>query len=360
MIVLIATGCFLLPAIAHAQLSGNVTDSAGLPIFGARVTYSGNGLEVITNERGAFYFRDVAAGAATLSIKRLGFEPLTYAVNIASLASPTTVLNLKMRRVASFLPTQVVESKRPNYQGRLSGYYDRLEKKNNGYFITRSQIDRENPRTLAQLLQHVPAISERRQRAGGTGVRMRGRNCSPLVWLDSTPMPAGDVDLNGISPQTLQGIELYSGSTTAPARFTLNGNENSCGTIVLWSRGPDTEPRPVSSRPERDLERLLSSKSIWTADDVDVRAELISNSAPTTYPPSLYAEGVEGDVIAEFVVDSTGKVDPATIGIVSSSHALFAESVRLALRTAAYRPASKGGARVSQLVQQPFSFTVRK
>jgi protein TonB len=116
----------------------------------------------------------------------------------------------------------------------------------------------------------------------------------------------------------------------------------------------------VQSRPDRDLERLIETRAVWTADDVDVRAELLQNSAPTKYPPSLYAEGTEGNVIAEFVVDSTGRVDPATIGIVAASHPLFAESVRLALRTAAYRPASRRGARVSQLVQQPFAFTVRK
>lgn len=345
---------------ARAQISGTVTDSAGLPILMAHVTYSATGIEVTTNESGSFSFKDVIAGSATLSVKRLGFEPLTHPLSVANTSEPVTGMVLRMNRLASFLPTQVVAAKKVSYSGRLAGYYQRLERKNSGYFITRTQIDQENPRTLAQLLHHVPAISERNMRAGGTGVRMRGRNCWPLVWLDSTPMPAGDVDLNGISPQTLQGIELYLGSTTAPARFTLNRDGNSCGTIVLWSRGPDTEPRTVPTRPELDLDRLVDSKKVWTAADVDVKAELIQNSAPTKYPASLFAEGTDGSVIAEFVVDSTGRVDPATIGIVSSTHPLFSEAVQIALRTAAYRPASKGGAKVSQLVQQPFTFTVRK
>jgi hypothetical protein len=78
-------------------------------------------------------------------------------------------------------------------------------------------------------------------RAGQQGIRMRGRRCWPLVWLDGTPMPSGDVDLDGIPPNTIHGIELYLGSTTAPARYNINRDNNSCGTILLW-RPPGSVP----------------------------------------------------------------------------------------------------------------------
>ena len=51
---------------------------------------------------------------------------------------------------------------------------------------------------------------------------MRGRTCWPLVWIDGTPMPAGEVDLDAFSPSTIQGIELYLGSTTAPIVASIN------------------------------------------------------------------------------------------------------------------------------------------
>ena len=72
----------------------------------------------------------------------------------------------------------------------------------------------------------------------------------------------------------------------------------------------------------------------------------------------LFAAGVPGLVIAEFVVDTAGKVEDGTVGIVSSTAPLFTEAVRVALESASYIPAQKNGHLVRQLVQQPFEFSV--
>jgi TonB family protein len=279
-------------------------------------------------------------------------------VTVADANANVKDVALKLAHLPIFLETVLVETQRVNYTGRLAGYYQRLEKRNGGYFITRDQINRENPRTLSQLLQHVPAITASRIRGGGSGVRMRGRTCAPLVWLDATPMPAAELDLNAISPQTIQGIELYLGSTTAPARFVLNRDANSCGTIILWSRGPDTDPI-ASSKPSQDLEQLVASLTVFTADQVDKRAEL-AVSSPPSYPAPLFAEGVGGSVVAEFVVDTSGHVEEGTFGIVSSTNPLFSEAVREAVESATYTPAQRHSLRVRQLVQQPFSFVPRR
>jgi protein TonB len=66
---------------------------------------------------------------------------------------------------------------------------------------------------------------------------------------------------------------------------------------------------------------------------------------------------MQGLVIAEFVVDTAGKVENGTVGIVSSTDPLFTDAVRAALNTASYVPALKSGKTVRQLVQQPFEFT---
>src|SRR5205823_14207004 len=144
------------------------------------------------------------------------------------------------------------------YTGRLAGYYQRLEKRSGGYFITRDQIDRENPRTLSQLLLHVPGITPYKGRAGSQGIRMRGRLCWPLVWIDGTPMPAGEVDLDAFAPQTIHGIELYLGSTTAPIRYMYNRDLPSCGTILIWSRGPDSDAITSTPTPRGRLEALVT------------------------------------------------------------------------------------------------------
>ncbi len=344
-----------LGAQVTGQVSGIVTDSAGVPIHSAEVRVSGWPYPIVTDESGLFTFSHVPVGPGTLTIRRLGFEPVLMPVGLKDGNTPLRGLSIKLRRLPIFLQPVTIESKRVNYTGRLAGYYQRLERKSGGYFITRDQIDRENPRSLSQLLQHVPAVSGSRIRGGGAGVRMRGRNCAPLVWLDSTPMPAGEVDLNAISPQTIQGIEVYLGSTTAPVRYTLNRDASSCGTIILWSRGPDTEPTRTNYKAAEDLERLVASLTVFTSDQVDPKAHP-SSALSVAYPPALFAEGLPGSVVAEFVVDTLGRVESGTFGIVSSSHPLFSSAVKAAVENAVFVPAKKGALKARQLVHQQFSF----
>src|SRR5262245_1290305 len=299
-----------LGAQTGAVVRGRVVDSLGAPIVGAEVRV-GEWRGALTNDAGAFRIAGVSVSAdgnsPVLSVRRLGFQPASI---VLSLGNSTTAesLAVKLTPVPSILKPMVVQSRRVDYTGRLAGYYQRLEKRNTGYFITREQIDRENPRMLVHLLQRVPGVTPARGRFGASGVRFRGRNCPPVVWLDGTPMPAGEVDLDRFSPQTIHGIEIYEGSTTAPARFALTRDINSCGTIVLWSRGPDTDPITSTHRPAQDLEQLIASAVVYLPNQVDSAAQL-KTSAPIAYPPSLFAAGVSGTVIAEFVVAANGTVE---------------------------------------------------
>jgi TonB family protein len=171
-------------------------------------------------------------------------------------------------------------------------------------------------------------------------------------------MPAGETDLDAFVPSSIQGIELYLGATTAPLHYIYNGDLSSCGTVLLWSRGHDTDPvgSPESSV---DLEDLIERQAIYSADGVDSPAHLDeTHSLQLEFPPPLFAARVRGLVIAEFVVDTLGRVENPTVGIVSSTAGLFSDAVRVALHKASYVPAIKGGHPVRQLVQQPFQFDV--
>lgn len=354
---MIATLSYAPPAGAQERVAlvGTVTDSGGLPIFGAEVTIRGGAARAVTDDGGVFRLQDVPSGVVTLQARRLGFVPVSVEVKPA--ANQLEQIHLVLAALPAILKPVTVATTRVRYTGRLAGYYQRLEKRNSGYFITREQINQASSRQLTQLLQTAPGITPIRARGGVSGVRMRGRNCWPLVWLDGVPMPSGEVDLDSFSPATLHGIELYSGSTTAPAKYMLNGTANSCGTILLWSRGPDTDPIISTHRPARDLERLLAAKSIFMADQVDkVAAPVDGQFPPISYPPGLFAAGVDGAVVAEFVVDVRGRMETGTFGVVSSTNPLFSEAVSNALKGAVFVPAVRAGLTVRQLVQQSFSF----
>jgi len=344
---------------ALGNISGTVTDTAGAALLGTEVTVDGAQVRAFTDDQGMFRLGGVPYGARTLSIRRLGFAPAQVGVQVAAGGDAMVAVRLKL--LATTLPPVVVRPTRMNYTGRLAGYYERLEKKSNGYFITRDQIDHENTRLLGQLLQHVPGVTAVRGRGGITGIRLRGRNCWPLIWIDGTPMPSGEVDLDSFSPTSIHGIELYLGSTTAPARYMYTRDVSSCGTILIWSRGPDTDPITYSPTPSVDLQSLIAQLSVFNADQVDRRATLdTTRLLQLSFPPPLFAAGIQGLVIAEFVVDTVGRVESGTVGIVSSTAPLFTEAVRVALESASYLPAIKNGHAVRQLVQQPFEFSVNR
>ena len=83
-------------------------------------------------------------------------------------------------------------------------------------------------------------------------------------------------------------------------------------------------------------------------------------SSQPRYPDILRQAGVEGEVLAMFVVDTTGKVEAGSFKVLKSTHDLFAQSVRTALPGMRFIPAEVGGRKVKQLVQQPFTFAITR
>ena len=93
---------------------------------------------------------------------------------------------------------------------------------------------------------------------------------------------------------------------------------------------------------------------------VEKPAAQIPGGAQPRYPDILRQGGVEGRVIAQFVVDTLGKADMSTFKVIESSHELFTAAVRNVLPQTRYIPAEVGGRKVKQLVQQPFVFGISK
>jgi hypothetical protein len=58
------------------------------------------------------------------------------------------------------------------------------------------------------------------------------------------------------------------------------------------------------------------------------------------------------------VVHTTGRVDMTSVHVLASDDPEFSESVRTALGEMRFRPATRGGHAVRQLVEQRFSFRI--
>jgi TonB family protein len=344
-------------ATTSGVIMGVVVDSTlDVGIAGAEVLLEGTSRHAMTDERGQFRIDGEAASGGTLRVRRLGFHPKVVAASGPTGLEP---IRVQLAPATQHLTAVLVRGERTRYTGRLAGYYERLEQRSVGQFITRAEMERERQTQLSQVLRRAPGVTVGRGRAGiMNSVRMRGRDCWPLVWLDGAQMGAGDVDIDSFSPSSLEGIELYLGSTNAPSRYQGMRGKSECGTILLWSRGSDTEPRSASRGvTPTQLESLIASLSVFTSDEVDTAAALDTIvTPPLPYPQSMRAAGINGVVIAEFVVDTAGGIEPDNFGIVAATHPLFAEAVQAALRTATFRPAVRRGRAVRQLVRQPFEF----
>jgi protein TonB len=92
---------------------------------------------------------------------------------------------------------------------------------------------------------------------------------------------------------------------------------------------------------------------------VEKPVEKIGGEAPE-YPALLKESGVEGQVLAQFVVNESGRYEGGTLKILSSSNPAFTAAVKDALPRMRFSAAQIGGKKVQQLVQMPFQFHLQK
>ncbi|HEY4733081.1 MAG: energy transducer TonB [Gemmatimonadaceae bacterium] len=88
---------------------------------------------------------------------------------------------------------------------------------------------------------------------------------------------------------------------------------------------------------------------------VEKPVEKIGGDAPE-YPSMLKDQGVEGQVMAQFVVNESGRAEMGTLKILNSSNPMFTAAVKNALPRMKFSAAQIGGKKVQQLVQMPFQF----
>ncbi|HWP37526.1 MAG TPA: energy transducer TonB [Gemmatimonadales bacterium] len=90
---------------------------------------------------------------------------------------------------------------------------------------------------------------------------------------------------------------------------------------------------------------------------VDEPPERIS-FPPPEYPRILLEARVEGTVVLEAVIDTTGHAEPNSIKVVSSTNRAFEAPARDAMRRALFRPGRVRGQAVRVLVQMPLRFVI--
>jgi len=111
---------------------------------------------------------------------------------------------------------------------------------------------------------------------------------------------------------------------------------------------------------DRSLGEFTPRADIYFDFQVERAAQPIPGAGSPRYPTALRSAGVSGEVLAQFVVGTDGRVDVSSFKAVRSSDAQFTQAVLDALPSMRFTAAEMGGKPVKQLIQQPFVFQLAK
>lgn len=92
---------------------------------------------------------------------------------------------------------------------------------------------------------------------------------------------------------------------------------------------------------------------------VEKQAAPYPGSPSPRYPDMLQTAGIAGEVIAQFVIDTSGHVEMNTFKVIKSDNDLFTEAVKAVLPKKRYYPAEVGGRHVKELVEEPYVFNMK-
>jgi len=131
----------------------------------------------------------------------------------------------------------------------------------------------------------------------------------------------------------------------------LSGDLRTAATRCAGAATPgqsNTSVAAVTPRPARE--------PTYFEFQVETQVHLADDSPPIPYPEQLRASRTRGDVMAQFIVDTTGRADTTTLRILSASHAAFIHAVRAGLGQLHFVPATLHGTKVRQLVENRYEF----
>ena len=240
-------------APAAATLAGTVlVVPARQPVPGVEITIPQLSLSARSAEDGTYRIAGIAPGTYAVSIRQLGYFPVT--VQLAFAAGQSVTQEFLLARAQTLDTISVIE------QRITLVAFEERRKSGIGSFLTRDDIAKVEFRRMAEVLFGLPGLRIRKAGSGQayvTGARgmismnsLRGprgaKDCYSDLYLDGMLIYGGGssgedntraeplFDINKISPVQIEGIEYYSGGARIPAQYNRTGS--ACGVLLLWTR----------------------------------------------------------------------------------------------------------------------------
>ena len=208
--------------------------------------------------------------------------------------------------------------------------------------------------TLTSVTVHVALIGA--VCGVGNGIAKPPLNRTPVdTTIVYTPPPPVE---RAPSETRAGGGTSAPGPTTptlvAPVDIPLGIPDPSEASIATDLRVGSTE---ILAEVRGDGEARAPHGGAWSDATVDEPPRPVREIVPR-YPEALRAAGVEGEVVAMFVIDTTGRVRRESLRVISTSHEQFASAVMATLRNARFAPGRVNGRAVPTLVQRSFRFAI--
>ncbi len=209
-----------------------VAQGSNRPIAGASIMLAGGAVHALTDGSGRARLAHVGTGQQTVEVRYLGYAPVRLPVSLAEgvremafqlAPAPVRLAELKVRAPGGARTLEM-------------GGFSMRRRNGNGTFITREEIERQQPRYLSDLLRRLPGISlSTPNKFGRSQTTMRGatsRSCQPQVFVDG--VQTSIFYLDDVLPGNVEGLEIYRGAATIPAQF--NRGMAICGVVLVWTR----------------------------------------------------------------------------------------------------------------------------
>ncbi len=125
-----------------------------------------------------------------------------------------------------------------------------------------------------------------------------------------------------------------------PRDFTGRGMEGGVADGVLGGTGPVR------------VDEIYQA----TTNLPDFEPAMVLSQPTPQYPAALASVGLDGRVEVQFVIDTTGRVEPSSFQVVKSTQVRFEPAARTAIMGSLFRPARLSNVPVRQLTQQAIRF----
>jgi hypothetical protein len=204
-----------------------------------------------------------------------------------------------------------------------------------------------------------------RWREVGGSVRVAVHRDGRFTW--STPRRDGEDTLS--APSRLLLVRAVTALREAGAKIGWPPDvAGDSAAFDLVSRWPDVTPTGTM----QPLMVRIAAMPMFSMAMPRSKEVVVRRPPRITYPPDAGLGRIEGTVILQFVVDSTGRVvsntmkdkwpmdRPRITGQFAEHYQAFVNAAKWGLTTARFEPATLGGCPVPQRVEQPFNFSLNR